>query len=58
MTDKPNEKSAGQRAYEKDRASTAWFGPTVAWDKLDAEAKKRWEWNASVTPKNQTIKAP
>jgi hypothetical protein len=57
MTDesKPNEKSAGQLAYERRMAIEAGMPP---WDMLHSKTQQRWEWNASVTPKNQTIKAP
>lgn len=55
MTDKPNEKSAGQLKYEKEWRGHPDAGP---WDSLTTKAQQRWEWNASVTPKAQTIKAP
>lgn len=52
------EKSAGQLAYEKDRASAGWLGSTVAWDDLSQPVQRKWQFNATVTPKAQTIKAP
>lgn len=50
-----DEKSAGQLLYEKRMAIEAGMPP---WDNLHALTQKRWNFNATVTPKAQTIKAP
>lgn len=52
------EKSAGQLLYEKEAAKENWFGEPVPWEKLSGVTQKRWEFNATATPKAQTIKAP
>ncbi|MEE9393393.1 MAG: hypothetical protein V3W06_06620 [Acidimicrobiia bacterium] len=59
-------KSAGQLAYEKETAIPR-LDPATGkecsplppyWDQLPPSEQKRWNFNATVTPKNQTIKAP
>lgn len=52
------EKSAGQLLYEKDRASKEYLGATVPWDDLSKPVQRKWQFNATATPRNQTIKAP
>lgn len=55
----PNEYRAGQLLYEADCARN---GEEPNWKGVPAASKWRWlekaEFNASVTPKAQTIKAP
>lgn len=56
------EKSAGQLMYE--RLASCMLAPDGSpammppWDKLPAKARAKHEFNATVTPKAQTIKAP
>lgn len=59
MTDKyePNEKSAGQLLYEK-KVEEVGVVVAVPWKELSGRAQHRYEFNATVTPKNQTIKSP
>lgn len=51
-----DEKSAGQRAYEAEMVSKGL--PSSMWHSLTTEVQKRYEFNATVTPSKQTIKAP
>lgn len=59
-------KSAGQLLYEK-TDGLGRIDPVTGredtplppwWSQLSAKDQKRWEFNATVTPKAQTIKAP
>lgn len=57
------EKSAGQLAYEKHCEDEAFdsYGKQVlppSWAQLPPSSQKKWQWNATATPKAQTIKAP
>ncbi len=47
------EKSAGQLLYEKQAHES-----DEPWHEISNTLQAGWEFNATVTPKNQTIKAP
>ncbi len=46
-------KSAGQLRYERGHDGTS-----APWDQLPPKTQARWQFDATVTPKTQTIKAP